>query len=159
PQAGGERRATWPRRHNVHRLIAAAMHPDQLTVSEETVRELVAVQFPRWAGLPVRQVASQGTVNALYRIGDRLVARLPLRPGDAASIRRQLRDEADAARELLGRTRFPTPEPVALGEPTAGYPLPWSVQTWIPGTVATAADPGASPGFAHDLAEFIAGVR
>jgi aminoglycoside phosphotransferase (APT) family kinase protein len=138
---------------------AAAMHPDQLTVSPETARELVAAQFPPWAGLPVRRVAAQGTVNALFRIGDGLVARFPLRPGDAGPVRRRLREEADAARELLGRTRFPTPEPVALGEQAAGYPLPWSVQTWIPGTVATPAGPGASAGFAHDLAEFIAGVR
>jgi aminoglycoside phosphotransferase (APT) family kinase protein len=38
---------------------------------------------------------------------------------------------ADAARELLGRTPFATPEPIAIGEPGAGYPLPWSVQTWL----------------------------
>ena len=136
-----------------------AMHPDQLTVPLETVRDLVAAQFPAWLRLPVRAVASQGTVNALFRIGDRLVARFPLRPGDAGAVRRSLQAEAAAARELLGRTRFPTPEPVALGEPAAGYPLPWSVQTWVPGTVATGADPGTSPGLAHDLAEFILGVR
>ncbi len=34
--------------------------------------------------------------------------------------------EAAAARELLGHTPFATPEPVALGRPGAGYPLPWS---------------------------------
>jgi len=34
----------------------------------------------------------------------------------------------------------PQPEPVALGEPGAGYPLPWSVPTWLPGTVATDED-------------------
>jgi aminoglycoside phosphotransferase (APT) family kinase protein len=67
--------------------------------------------------------------------------------------------EAQAARELLGRTRFLTPEPVALGEPGPGYPLPWSVQTWLPGTAATDEDPGESVVFAHDLAEFIRGVR
>jgi aminoglycoside phosphotransferase (APT) family kinase protein len=33
------------------------------------------------------------------------------------------------------------------------------VQTWIPGVVATEQDPGESPGFAHDLAEFIHDVR
>jgi hypothetical protein len=43
------------------------------------------------------------------------------------------------------------------GEPGAGYPLPWSVQTWLPGTVATDEDPGESAAFAHDLAEFIHG--
>jgi aminoglycoside phosphotransferase (APT) family kinase protein len=33
------------------------------------------------------------------------------------------------------------------------------VQTWLPGTVAADADPGCSLAFAHDLAEFILGVR
>jgi aminoglycoside phosphotransferase (APT) family kinase protein len=135
------------------------MHADQLTVSPQTVRNLVDEQFPAWQGLPIREVVSHGTVNALYRIGGKLLARFPLEPRDVDSARRWLRSEAQAARELLGRTRFPTPEPVALGEPGAGYPLPWSVQTWLPGTVATDEDPGGSVGFAHDLAEFIHGVR
>lgn len=135
------------------------MHPNQLAVSAATVRTLVDEQFPQWRALPVRAVASQGTVNALFRIGGKFLARFPLQPGDAASTRRWLESEAQAARELLGRTRFSTPEPVALGEPGAGYPLPWSVLTWLPGTVATDQDPGESTGFAHDLAEFIQGVR
>jgi aminoglycoside phosphotransferase (APT) family kinase protein len=135
------------------------MHPNQLTVSHATVRELVDAQFPRWRGLPIKQVASQGTVNALFRIGERLAARFPLEPGEVGSTRRWLEAEAQAARELLGRTRFRTPEPVALGEPGAGYPLPWSVQTWLPGTAATYEDPGGSVAFAHDLAEFVHGVR
>jgi aminoglycoside phosphotransferase (APT) family kinase protein len=63
------------------------MHPNQLTISPETVRRLVDAQFPRWRDLPVEQFASQGTVNALFRIGQRLAA------------------------------RFRTPEPVALGDP------------------------------------------
>ncbi len=62
-------------------------------------------------------------------------------------------------RELLGRTRFPVPEPVAIGEPGAGYPLPWSVHTWLPGRTATEVDPGNSTAFAQDLAEFVAAVR
>ena len=135
------------------------MHANQLTVPLQTVRNLVDEQFPAWRELPIREVVSHGTVNALFRIGGRLLARFPLEPGDVASARRWLQSEAQAARELLGRTRFPTPEPVALGEPGAGYPLPWSVQTWLPGTVATDEDPGESVAFAHDLAEFIHGVR
>lgn len=135
------------------------MHPNQLTVGVATVRKLVAAQFPHWQDLPVTQFASQGTVNALFRIGERLGARFPLQPGEVAATRRWLQSEAQAARELLGRTRFRTPEPVALGEPGEGYPLPWSVQTWLPGIVASEQDPGGSVGFAHDLAEFVAGVR
>ena len=135
------------------------MHADQLAVSVDAVRELVAQQFPDWRHLPIRAVASQGTVNAIFRIGDGLAARFPLLPGDAEATRRQLDSEAQAGRELMGRTRFPTPDPVALGEPGAGYPLPWAVQTWLRGTVATDEDPGESDGFALDLAEFIHGVR
>jgi aminoglycoside phosphotransferase (APT) family kinase protein len=135
------------------------MHPDQLAVEVETVRVLVADQFPAWAELPVRPVGSQGTVNAIFRVGDGLVARFPLRYEGPADALRQLEAEAAAARELLGRTPFATPAPVALGHPGPGYPLPWSVQTWVPGTVATEADPGGSFDFAHDLALFVRAVR
>ncbi|MEV1331405.1 aminoglycoside phosphotransferase family protein [Micromonospora costi] len=137
----------------------ALMHEGQLTVSLRTVRELVDAQFPQWRELPVRRVPAHGTVNAIVRVGDRLTARFPLQPCPLEEAWRWLEREAEAARELLGRTRFPTPEPVALGEPGAGYPLPWSVQTWVPGAVALDQDPGDSYGFAEDLAEFVSGVR
>ena len=135
------------------------MHPDQLPIATATVRQLVDAQFPQWRHLPVNRFASQGTVNALFRVGEQRHIRFPLEPGEVGSTRRRLQSEAEAARELLGRTRFRTPEPVALGEPGEGYPLPWSVQTWLPGIAATEQDPGGSVAFAHDLAEFIAGVR
>lgn len=135
------------------------MHANQRTVSAATVRELVDEQFPEWRALPIRRIRSQGTVNAIFRVGDQLAARFPLQPSDVQATRQRLTAEANAARELLGRTRFPTPEPVALGEPGAGYPLPWSIQTWLPGVVATDEDPGDSVAFAHDLAEFILNVR
>jgi aminoglycoside phosphotransferase (APT) family kinase protein len=135
------------------------MHAGQLNVASGTVRGLVDEQFPRWRSLAIRAVESQGTVNAIFRIGRHLAARFALESGDPTSWRRHLEAEADAARELSGRTRFPTPQPVALGEPGAGYPLPWLMQTWVPGVTATDEDPGLSPAFAHDLAEFIHGVR
>ena len=135
------------------------MHANQLAVSLSVVRELVDEQFPGWRHLAIKAVESPGTVNAIFRIGGRFAARFPLRPGDATSVRRRLESEAAAARELAGRTRFATPEPVAIGEPGAGYPLPWAVQTWLPGVTAIDDDPGGSVAFAHDLAEFISGVR
>ncbi|MFL5994023.1 MAG: aminoglycoside phosphotransferase family protein [Streptomyces sp.] len=135
------------------------MHANQLTVLPETVRMLVDQQFPEWRSLPVRSIAAQGTVNAVFRIGDRLAARFPLESAEVESTRRWLKSEAEAARELAGRTRFPTPEPVALGEPGAGYPLPWSVQTWLPGVVAADEDPGESSAFARDLADLIGDLR
>lgn len=135
------------------------MHPGQLLLTAAQVRLLVDQQFPGWRHLPVQPLPSQGTVNALFRLGKRLVARFPLVPGDVDVVRAQLESEARAARELLGRTRFPTPEPVALGRPGPGCPSPWSVQTWLPGAAATPDEPAGSTAFAHDLAEFIHGVR
>jgi len=135
------------------------MHDDQLDVPLEMVRALVGEQFPRWRRLPVRRVHASGTVNAIFRIGGGLAARFPLRPGDPATVRKWLEAEAAAARELAGRTRFRTPEPVAIGDAGPGYPLPWLVQTWLPGVTAMDDDPGESAAFAHDLAEFITGVR
>jgi aminoglycoside phosphotransferase (APT) family kinase protein len=135
------------------------MHDGQLAVTAAVVRELVAGQFPGWRGLAVRAVESAGTVSAIFRIGDRLAARFPLVAADYGHVRAELESEAAAGRELAGRTRFGTPEPVALGEPGAGYPLPWSVQTWLAGVTAIEVDPGRSVPFARDLAEFITGVR
>jgi aminoglycoside phosphotransferase (APT) family kinase protein len=135
------------------------MHDDELTVPEAVVGDLIAAQFPRWRGLPVRRLASAGTVNAIFRVGDKLAARFPLRAGDPAAAGRALAAEAAAAREVAAATRFPVPEPVARGEPGPGYPLPWSVQTWLPGVTGDVRDPARSDAFARDLAEFIAGVR
>ncbi|MHA6765511.1 aminoglycoside phosphotransferase family protein [Streptacidiphilus sp. PAMC 29251] len=135
------------------------MHTNQLNVSLETVRALVDDQFPEWRGLPISTIAAQGTVNAIFRIGDQCAARFPLEPRDVESTRRLLEAEASAARELADGTDVRTPEPVAIGEPGAGYPFPWAVQTWLPGAVATEADPGESVQFAHDLAGFIRDVR
>ncbi len=135
------------------------MHAGQLAITVQTVRALVGEQFPAWRGQAITAVRAPGTVNAIFRIGEQLAGRFPLQPGPVQAVRDGLEREASAARELAGRTRFRTPEPVALGEPGRGYPLPWSVQTWLPGVSATDDDPGESTGFALDLAEFITGVR
>jgi len=135
------------------------MHPDEIAVSADVVRELIDAQFPQWRNLPVRRISSTGTVNAIFRVGDELAARFPLRRAEPGEVLATLQREALAAAALAKRSRTPTPRPVAIGAPGSGYPLPWSVQTWLPGTVATEADPGESVAFAEDLADFIADLR
>jgi aminoglycoside phosphotransferase (APT) family kinase protein len=136
-----------------------AMHEGQLGIDLGQVRRLVAAQFPEWADLEVRPVASAGTVNALFRIGDGLVARFPLLGESADAIRRGLVVEAERAAEFAAGTSVPAPVPVALGEPGERYRLPWSVQTWLPGTDGFTGDPGASVEFARDLAVLIGELR
>jgi aminoglycoside phosphotransferase (APT) family kinase protein len=135
------------------------MHPGQLSVSPATVRTLVAEQFPQWQHLHIHAVASPGTVNTIFRIGDELVARFPLMPDDVAAAQERLQHEAAAAEELIGHTPFATPRPIAIGEPGAGYPLPWSVNSWLPGQPATADDVSESDSFTMDLGQFINAVR
>lgn len=135
------------------------MHAGQVRITSSVVRDLIDAQFPQWRARPIRRVQSAGTVNAIFRIGDQLAARFPLQGEDPDVVLQQLQAEADAAAKLFGRTRFPTPEPVAIGAPGPGYRLPWSVQTWLPGVVATDRDPSDSEGFAQDLAEFVTEVR
>lgn len=136
-----------------------AMHDDQVDVTTETVATLIHEQFPQWSGKAVQPLSSTGTVNAIFRIGNDLSACFPLRVADAAEALAVLEQEARASAELAQVSRFPAPEPVALGKPGAGYPMPWSVQTWLPGTVASDADPSGSDAFAEDLAAFIAALR
>ncbi|MFJ8795941.1 aminoglycoside phosphotransferase family protein [Streptomyces sp. NPDC102462] len=135
------------------------MHDNQVEVTTETVVTLIQEQFPQWSGKAIQFLKSSGTVNAIFRIGNDLSARFPLRLVDAAEQRAILQREAEASAELAQVSPFPAPQPVALGEPGAGYPMPWSVQTWLPGTVAWDADPSGSHAFAQDLADFIEALR
>jgi aminoglycoside phosphotransferase (APT) family kinase protein len=72
---------------------------------------------------------------------------------------KELEQEADAARRLRAISPYPTSEPIAIGEPGLGYPLPWAVYTWISGTIAYDADVAGSAAFAEDLATFVRALR
>ncbi|BBH63367.1 putative phosphotransferase [Actinoplanes sp. OR16] len=136
-----------------------------MRIDVATVRKLVPEQFPEWADLEIREVRSHGTVNAIFRIGDGLTARFPFltsenpAPAEIQEIRQELRREVYAGKRLHGRTRFRTPVPVAFGEVSTGFPSPWTVQTWLEGTVATDEDPAGSHGFAADLVDLITAMR
>ena len=143
----------------VEQGYSVVMHDEQVDLTIDVARRLVGDQFPQWRHLPLHEVRSEGTVNAIFRIGEDLAARFPLRAPEAVTARAWLESEAAAARELAAYSPVPTPVPVALGEPGHGYPLPWAVQTWLTGRVASLEDPGASVAFADDLAGFITALR
>jgi aminoglycoside phosphotransferase (APT) family kinase protein len=131
------------------------MHADQVDVTVEGVAGLVAEQFPQWRDLPVRAVASDGTVNALFRLGEEIVLRLPLQ----SARRNALIAEQDAARRIAPHVPLEVPTPLAIGEPGGGYPFPWAAYRWIPGAPAGAATVGDWSALARDLAAFVAALR
>lgn len=124
-------------------------------VDDDLVRRLIAGRFPQWAGLPVRRFPSGGTVNAVYRLGDDMVVRLPLGRGGA--------DDVSGERTWLPRIapHLPTlvPEVLGDGEPAEGYAWPWSVYRWLPGENPEAGALDEPVLLAEDLAGFVAAMR
>ncbi|MEH0822731.1 MULTISPECIES: aminoglycoside phosphotransferase family protein [unclassified Micromonospora] len=135
-------------------MTGGRMHDDEVPTDVGLVRRLLAAQFPRWADLPVEAVPSAGTSNAIYRLGEDLVVRLP-RIGDAVE---QVRFEYEWLPRLAPGLPVRVPQPVALGAPGAGYPWPWAVNRWIDG-VTTAEGDGDRAGFAAALGRFVAALR
>ncbi|WP_436530550.1 phosphotransferase [Actinoplanes sp. HUAS TT8] len=122
-----------------------------MPVPAELARALVDSQFPQWRELALERVGAHGTVNAVFRLGDRFSVRFPMRDEDVDT-------EAASAWELIGVTRFATPAPVAVGLPDLGFPRRWAVHTWLPGATPDGDSHAGSASLARDLAEFIGGV-
>ncbi|MFG2290696.1 aminoglycoside phosphotransferase family protein [Streptomyces sp. NPDC048595] len=131
------------------------MHTDEVDIDDSLVRRLLGTQFPRWADLPVTRVDSAGTSNAMYRLGEDLVVRLPRIAGAADDVAKEHRWLPRLAPPLP----VAVPEPLGLGTPAEGYPFPWSVYRWLDGetpVVGRIADPGR---LARDLAEFVTALH
>jgi aminoglycoside phosphotransferase (APT) family kinase protein len=105
------------------------MHHDEIDVDAGLVRELLRRQFPRLAGQPLSRVASQGTVNAIYRLGRELVVRLPLTPRW-----HDMETEACWLGALGPRLPVRIPEVVVVGEADDIYPWRWAVFRWLDGS-------------------------
>jgi aminoglycoside phosphotransferase (APT) family kinase protein len=127
----------------------------QLNVSASTVRELLARQFPQWADLPISEGTSGGAGNALFRLGEDLVVRLPRHPGSAAAVDVQLRWLPWMAPQLP----LAVPVPVAAGAPDELFPRPWAVFPWLRGVgLDTCADADLVDA-AVRLGQFVAALR
>jgi aminoglycoside phosphotransferase (APT) family kinase protein len=131
------------------------MHEGEVGIDEELVGRLVAAQFPHLAGLPICAVQSTGTVNAIYRLGDRLYARLPRVAAWAQSIEKEL----DWLPKLAPHLSLRVPEPVARGRPGSGYPFPWAIYRWIEGRPYTDDCVRDERAAAGELARFVAELR
>ena len=104
-------------------MASGKMHFDEVETDSALVGRLLAAQFPRWANLPLAPVASAGTDNALYRLGDDLVVCLPRIHWAVDQVEKEQRWLPYLAPQLP----LAIPAPVAIGEPDAGYPWRWSV--------------------------------
>jgi aminoglycoside phosphotransferase (APT) family kinase protein len=123
------------------------MHADELSTDVPLVRRLLEGQFPQWTALPIERVSSSGTVNALYRLGDDLVVRLPRTDWGRGAVERELR----WLPKLASLLPVEIPVPLAQGAPAGDYPWEWGIYPWLEGET-----PAAGEGvLARELARFV----
>ncbi|MEM9632984.1 MAG: aminoglycoside phosphotransferase family protein [Pseudomonadota bacterium] len=108
------------------------MEPNDDIPSDETlVKQLIRGQAPEWRELPVRRLASSGTDNALYRLGDRLIVRLPRRRSAISLLRKEI-----AWLPLFSDLPLEVPRLRFHGYADAAGEQPFAVFDWLVGGVA-----------------------
>ncbi|MDQ1465497.1 MAG: hypothetical protein QOC73_2438 [Actinomycetota bacterium] len=131
------------------------MHANEVDIDPAIVRCLLEAQYPQWADLPISAVQSTGTVNAIYRIGDDLYARLPRLQKWAQGLDHERKWLPRLAPQLSLRI----PEPLAVGEPATEFPFPWAVYRWIDGQPYADELVDDERRAATDLANFVIELR
>ena len=140
--------------------MPGVLHDDEIPIHTGLVRALVAREMPQHVGLPVRRLPSSGSSNALFRLGDDLLVRLPRQPGGSATIQKEAK-----WLPLIGPLLpVAVPEVVAVFAPDHDYPEHWSVVRWIDGDHPEVVDPETPvdprrEGLAVNLAEVVTALR
>ncbi|MBN8580498.1 MAG: aminoglycoside phosphotransferase family protein [Anaerolineae bacterium] len=127
------------------------MHEGEVHSDEALVKRLISAQFPQWADLPILRVRSAGTDNALYRLGQEMVVRLP-RIDWAIG---QIEKEIHWLPKLAPSVPFAIPVPLVKGKPGEGYPWEWAVYQWLEGESASSENISDLSQMAMDVARFI----
>ncbi len=93
--------------------MTTRLHDDELSVDLPLVRALVDRAFPAWSTLALSSLATSGSSNALFRLGEALLVRLPRQPGGSTTIEK----EARWLSEIGPLIPVAVPEVVAVGDP------------------------------------------
>lgn len=137
---------------NGRRVLVRTPSAD-IVVHPSLVDHLIATQHPDLAGATTP--VANGWDNALYRLGDGLVVRLPRRQVAVEP----LRNEQRWLPVLAERVDVSIPVPVRVGEPNAEYPWPWTISRWFDGRLACDVPALDRVGAAVGLAGFVAGLH
>lgn len=131
------------------------MHADEVDIDIPLLRRLLAAQFPQWSHLSIEPVRPLGTDNALFKLGEELVVRLPRRDRTSQTLKKELH----WLPRLAPKLPLPIPIPKATGTPAEGYPFEWSVYTWLNGENAIADRVADLNQLAIDVAGFLQALQ
>ncbi|CAL9352561.1 phosphotransferase [Nocardiopsis dassonvillei] len=124
-------------------------------ITEDLVRDLLRERHPDLADLPLR-LGARGWDNQVWRLGDDLAVRLPWATRSADALLRKEHTWLPALAPLLP---LPVPVPQRLTEPSARFPRPWLVTTWVPGEPADRAPATRAEEAAATLAAFLTALH
>lgn len=130
-------------------MVGQPKPPAEIRIEASLVGQLLREQAPTLAELPVELMA-EGWDNAIYRLGDELLVRLPRR---AAAVE-LVRSEQRWLPGLAPRFDLAVPVPIVSGRPSEAFPWPWSVIEFVPGTDGLDSPPDA-PGASEVLSRFL----
>lgn len=126
-----------------------------LKIDTQLVARLVEQQFPEWSHLPIRPVEKDGHDNRTFHLGDALGVRMPSAESYAAHV--------PIEHEWLPRLGPGLPLPITQiagkGSPSEDYPLPWTINHWIPGETACKPEITDLDSFARDLGNFLVALQ
>jgi len=133
----------------------AKMHENELEIDEALVRTLLENQCPHWENLPVKALSSSGTDNALFRLGEDYIVRLPRIEWAPGSIERSINKEYEWIPKIAQCLTIPVSAPVFKGKPDKHYPWPWLIAKWHDGQNPDFEQENEYNLLAKDLAGFI----
>ncbi|QIK72648.1 aminoglycoside phosphotransferase family protein [Propioniciclava coleopterorum] len=122
----------------------------EVMIDAALVERLLSQQCPSLAGLPLSLVEN-GWDNAIFRLGDSLVVRLPRRAVAAPLVE----NEITWLPIIEPLVTLPIPQPVFAGRPSEEYPYAWMVAPWFDGPRASDIAPADRTAFAEQLADFL----
>jgi aminoglycoside phosphotransferase (APT) family kinase protein len=137
------------------RMLAPRLHADQVDIDVPTAGRLLTQQFPEFSDLPLRHVPSGGTDNAVFRIGEGLAMRMPLRPRSVDGLLKEVRWLPTVAPHLT----LEVPQIVATGAPTEEYPFAWAVVRWLHGEDALTSRFASMRDAAEAIGRFVAELQ
>lgn len=132
--------------------MIGVQHPnDEAVPGPDLVGLLLHEQFPELAGHKVRPSTASGSSNWVFRVGDEFAVRLPR----SESYTADLLTEARFLPRVAPHLDVPVPAVRFLAKPSALFPRPWTVVTWVPGETPAELSSPAQMRLATTLGRFM----